>query len=1418
MSEVFIGVDIGAATIKIIAQNSNGSTIFNVYRRHMLEIRKTVYDLLKSIVSGHKDSKFHLTFTGSGSIDIARIMSVHFIHEVFACKKAIEETAPHTDVVIEIGGEDSKIIYLGKMPDYRMNGACAGGTGVFIDQMAGTLNTDAAGLNELSKKSSVKHTIAARCGVFAKTDINNLLSEGARKEDIAAAIFQAVAHQAVGTLACGRKIRGNIAFAGGPFQYLSELKKAFIHHPSLQINKTVDIMDAHLINARGAASASKSSPSMSPKELLDKLELLNVPESISNSTLPHLFASEKHLQEFRKRHSECTIPRSGFDKATGRYILGIDAGSTTSKLVLINLKGEIVYSLYENNVGNSLETVLGLLKKLNSEMPQDSVVVKSAITGYGEALIKKALRIDLSDVETIAHYRAARHFAEDVETIIDIGGQDMKYIKIKNNRIDKIMLNEACSSGCGSFLETFAGTLGLKLEEFCKLAIESKNPIDLGTRCTVFMNSKIKQAQKEGSSKQDIIAGLCYSVVRNALDKVFKIKDALKAGGKIVLQGGIFYNEAVLRAFENSIGRECLRPDHAGLMGAYGIALIALDEYANTDLKAQRGLSSRNIYSNMLSKDEIDSLKLSFYTRRCNYCENSCLMTITKFNNDSEYVSGNKCEQGLALHSDLKESRLPNLYSFKYDRVFNYTPLSHESASRGTLGIPRVLNMYENYPFWFTFFTSLGFRVELSDKTSKQMYESGLDSIPSESVCCPAKIVHGHIENLISKGIKTIFHPCLPYERKEDNSSDNCFNCPIVSAYPITISNNVENLIINDVDYIIPYLSIWKGKFTDKFLQIERLKKYNLRKAEVNEAYNKAKAEYLKYKQELRDKGEAVLNELKDKKLKGIVLAGRPYHIDPGLSHGIDKLINGLGFAVLSEDSISHLGRLQRPIRVYDQWTYPTRIYLAASVVCQYNNLELVQLSSFGCGLDAITTEQVEEILSSADKLHTVLKIDEVSNLGAARIRILSLVRSMENRGTKARKHKALYTDEGVVFSKEMSRKYTMLAPHIDFTQACFLKAAFESEGHKIEILRDITPKTVETGLKYVNNDACYPAVLVIGQLIEALESSAYDSSRIALAISQSGTGCRDNNYIALLRRGLKKAGYSEVPVVSLNLAGLDKSPGFKFTVKLMNKLVIGTIYSDLLLKLVLRIRPYELAQGSTEELYNKWFEICKASVSKPKFREFNNNISNMIREFDALPLYEVRKPVVGIVGELFLKYNTQGNNHLIDLLEKEGAEVVIPTVVSFSQYMISNPITSNSLYAHAPVTSKVNQVLLKLLDLYLKHMKNELKKYTKFHNSCDIFYLADRIKNIVSVGNQTGEGWYLPAKMLDYLENGIENIICIQPFACLSNHVTGKGVIKAVKQLYPNANIATIDYDSGISRANQINRIKLFLEIAKRK
>ncbi|OPZ94058.1 MAG: R-phenyllactate dehydratase activator [Firmicutes bacterium ADurb.Bin419] len=1335
-------------------------------------------------------------------------------------QERMEKNAPNTDVVIDIGGEDSKIIYLSGITDYRMNGACAGGTGIFIDQMAAILSTDAAGLNELSKNSRVKHTIAARCGVFAKTDINNLLSEGARKEDIAAAVFQAVAHQTVGALACGRKIRGNIAFVGGPFQYLSELKKAFIQHPSLQINKITDMEDAHLINAKGAALASKSSPLMSFKEIPGRLELLKESESKNNYSLPRLFASEKQLLEFRKRHALSTIPQAKFNIDSGEYILGIDAGSTTSKLVLINLEGKMVYSLYENNVGNSLETVIRLIKKLYTNMPQNSVIVKSSITGYGEALIKKALTIDLSDVETIAHYRAARQFAEDVETIIDIGGQDMKYIKIKGNRIDKIMLNEACSSGCGSFLETFAGTLGLKLDEFCQLAIESENPVDLGTRCTIFMNSKIKQAQKEGSSKPDIIAGLCYSVVRNALDKVFKIKDGLKSGGKIVLQGGMFYNEAVLRAFENSIGRECLRPDHAGLMGAYGIALIALDQYkaevSNTHSKAPKGLSSKNMPSGILSKSEIDSLKLSFFTRRCQKCENSCLLTITKFNSDREYISGNKCEQGLTIHSDLKEEQLPNLYSFKYNRVFNYQPLDNQSASRGIIGIPRVLNMYENYPFWFTFFTSLGFRVELSDKTSKQMYESGLDSVPSESVCCPAKTVHGHIENLISKGIKTIFHPCLPFERKEDNNSENCFNCPIVSAYPVTINNNVENLSLYGVNLINPYLSIWKGKFVDKFLQIDGFKKYKLEKWEVNKAYNKAKTEYLKYKQEVRDKGEAVLNELKDRNLKGIVLAGRPYHIDPGLNHGIDKLINGLGFAVLSEDSISHLGNLQRPIRVYDQWTYPTRIYSAASVVCHYNSLELVQLSSFGCGLDAITTEQVEEILSSADKIHTVLKIDEVSNLGAVKIRIRSLIRSLENRETQTTGPKTLYTDEAVDFSKAMSKEYTMLAPHIDYTQACFLKAAFESEGHKIEILREITSKTVETGLKYVNNDACYPAVLVIGQLIEALKSNSYDNSRIALAISQSGTGCRDNNYIALLRRGLKKAGYPEVPVVSLNLAGLDKSPGFKFTVKLMNKLVIGTIYSDLLLKLILRIRPYELIPGSTEELHNKWFEKCRASVEKPHFREFNNNIINMLCEFDAIPIHEIRKPVVGIVGELFLKYNTQGNNELVKLLEKEGAEAVMPTVVSFSQYMISNPITSNSLYVHAPINSRVNQVLLKLLDIYLKPMKNEFKKYTKFHSSCDIFYLADKVKSIVSVGNQTGEGWYLPAKMLDYLENGIENILCIQPFACLSNHITGKGVIKAVKQIYPNANIATIDYDSGISQSNQINRIKLFLEIAK--
>ena len=742
-----IGLDVGSTTVKVVVMNDKLETIDMSYKRHFSDTKNTVCDCLTELTNKYPNNEFTIALTGSGAMSAANFLELPFIQEVVSCKRAVEKYIPQTDVVIELGGEDAKIIYFDKSIEQRMNGTCAGGTGAFIDQMASLLNTDTAGLNELAKNYKTIYPIASRCGVFAKTDVQPLLNEGAAKEDIAASIFQAVVNQTISGLACGRPIRGNVAFLGGPLNYLSELRQRFIETLHLTPETTIIPEEAHLLVAKGAALDSVNSTPISVEKLKSKIEVLRISHDDTSVPLKPLFSIDADYEEFKKRHDNDKVPRADLNSYTGDAFIGIDAGSTTTKLVLIDRDSNLLYSMYGSNEGNPLNSVIKMLKELYSILPEGVKLRYSGVTGYGEKLIQTALNIDLNEIETIAHYTAAKQFMPNVTSIVDIGGQDMKYIKIKNGVIDNIMLNEACSSGCGSFIETFAKSLNLSIEEFVDEALKSRRPVDLGSRCTVFMNSKIKQAQKEGYSVGDISAGLSYSVIKNAIQKVMKVRDTKTLGDHIVVQGGTFYNDAVLRAFELIVGKNVVRPDISGLMGAYGIALLAKEQFeANFDME----------YFSTISKlDELDKLDIKVTHTRCNLCENHCLLTINKFSNGKKHISGNRCERGAGIVSD--NTKLPNLIKYKFERIFNYTPLEEKDAPRGTIGIPRVLNMYEDYPFWFTFLTNLGFRVVLSEKSNRKTYEKGMESMPSESVCYTAKLYHGHIIGLINSGIKTIF-------------------------------------------------------------------------------------------------------------------------------------------------------------------------------------------------------------------------------------------------------------------------------------------------------------------------------------------------------------------------------------------------------------------------------------------------------------------------------------------------------------------------------------------------------------------------------------------------------------------------------------------------------------------------------------
>ncbi len=1404
-----VGLDVGSTTVKIVVMDESLNVLYTNYQRHYSDTKNTVCSVLDDLLVRYPNSEFTIALTGSGAMSAATFLNVPFIQEVVACKRAVEKYIPKTDVVIELGGEDAKIIYFGKSIEQRMNGTCAGGTGAFIDQMASLLNTDSEGLNELAKNHKIIYPIASRCGVFAKTDVQPLINEGAAKEDIAASIFQAVVNQTISGLACGRPIRGNIAFLGGPLYYLSELRNRFIETLHLTDNQIIIPNEAHLLVARGAALDSLEMEPISVERLKAKIQMLRSSHDTTSNPLKPLFVTDADYNEFKERHSKDVVPKGDLKEYHGDCFIGIDAGSTTTKLVVTDTQGTLLYSLYSNNEGNPLKSVMDMLKKLYNVIPSDVTIRYSCVTGYGESLIKTALNVDFNEIETIAHYTAAKRFIPNVTSIVDIGGQDMKYIKMKNNTIDNIMLNEACSSGCGSFIETFAKSLGLTIEEFVKSAIESRNPVDLGSRCTVFMNSKIKQAQKEGYGVGDISAGLSYSVIKNALQKVMKIRDVKVLGSHIVVQGGTFYNDAILRAFELLVGRNVVRPDISGLMGAYGAALLAQEQYeANKDME---------YISSLATLDDINNLKVEASHIRCNGCENHCLLTINKFSNGSKHISGNRCEKGAGIISENKE--LPNLVKYKYQRIFNYTPLEESDAPRGTIGIPRVLNMYEDYPFWFTFLTNLGFRVIISEKSNRKTYEKGMESMPSESVCYPAKLSHGHIISLIKQGIKTIFYPCIPYSRKEYKNADNHYNCPIVISYSEVLKNNVEELKDKEITFLNPFLPFEPKTLTETILGLPEFEKYNFTKKELLIAAKKAEEEYQKARNDIHAAGAKAVKYLEDNNLKGIVLSGRPYHIDPEINHGIDTLITSLGLGVITEDSISNQAEPKAPLRVVNQWVYHARLYAAADFVGKHDNLELVQLNSFGCGVDAVTTDQVEEILSSYNKLYTLIKIDEVNNLGAIRIRIRSLLASMNKREKDKITANADgdYSAHKVIFTKNM-KDYKILIPQMAPIHFELIESAVQSCGYNVELLRNCTDHTVETGLKYVNNDACYPSILVTGQMIEALESGKYDLNKTALIMSQTGGGCRATNYIGFIRKALKDAGFANIPVISFNVVGMEKMPGFKITPELIEKLLKVVVYGDLLQKMLTKNRAYEINKGETQKLFDEWMKKCKKLVVHSSLSEFKKSIYDLVEDFEKIELdTSISKPKVGVVGEVLIKYHPFGNNFVADKLEQEGAEVILPDFMGFVKFMATHKITFNTLNKTDKYKSKLFKAAIKLIDILEKDERIALSKSKKgYLQPCDIWELEDKVKDILSIGNQTGEGWFLTAEMIEYIENGISNIVCVQPFACLPNHVVGKGVIKTIRDKYPYANISPIDYDPGASESNQTNRIKLLMSVAK--
>ena len=1403
MTTYRVGIDIGSTTVKLVLLNEKKELVFGRYMRHGARTQEALATLLREAKTEVGNCLLLPRITGSGSINLGMALGIPFVQEVVAVASALQFVAPQTDVAIELGGEDAKIIYFKGGLEERMNGVCAGGTGAFIDQMAALLQTDASGLNAEAANYKEIYPIAARCGVFAKTDIQPLINEGATRADLAASIFQAVVQQTISGLACGKPIRGCVAFLGGPLHFLPELKKAFIRTLKLTDENIVDPENAHLFAAMGGALEADDSLSIPLSDLLEKLER-GVEMAFELKRLDPLFSDQTDYDSFRARHDKAVVAKADLSTYSGDCFLGIDAGSTTTKLALIGSQGQLLFSFYANNQGNPIKTAMTAMAELGKTLPASARIVRSCSTGYGERLLKSAFCLDEGEVETVAHTAAAAFFDPQVDCVLDIGGQDMKCIKLKNGVVENVLLNEACSSGCGSFIENFANSLGFTAKDFAKEALFAPNPVDLGTRCTVFMNSNVKQAQKEGATVPDISAGLAYSVIKNALFKVIKLADSSDLGRHVVVQGGTFYNQAVLRAFERIADVEATCPDISGIMGAFGAALLARQRYQGQP-------------TTMLSLEEIKNLTYTTTATRCGGCANNCMLTVNRFPGGRRHITGNRCEKGLGGRGGAKD--VPNLFAYKRQRMFAYEPLTEEQAHRGVIGIPRVLNLYENYPFWATFFKELGFRVVLSPFSDRNLYSLGMESIPSESECYPAKLAHGHVQWLVEQGIKTIFHPCVFYEKKETASAQNHFNCPIVVSYPENLKNNVEAVADGNVRYVRPFIALTSEKTAADKLVSECKKEWGIGEIEIRMAVSKAWAEQQAAKADVRKAGKAALDWMELTGKRGIVLAGRPYHIDPEINHGIPELIASYDLAVLTEDSLPIDFAPQRPIRVVDQWVYHSRLYSAAEFVLKRDDLELIQLNSFGCGLDAVTTDQLSEILEGSGKLYTVLKIDEVNNLGAARIRIRSLLAAMNMR----REHNILTTSTAVAykrqeFTKDMfERGYTILCPQMSPIHFELLEPVFAKHGFHIEVLDNDNRTAIDTGLKYVNNDACFPSITVVGQIMEAVLSGRYDTDKLAIIMSQTGGCCRASNYVAFIRRALDKVNLSHIPVISLNANGMEKNSGFKLPLSLLLDAAHGVIYGDLFMRCLYRVRPYEREPGSANALHEKWKQICIEQMvhKKGTFRQVCHGI---VEAFDTFPIDEqLKKPRVGVVGEILVKYMPLANNHLVELLEKEGAEAVVPDLMDFMNYCLYG---NQYLYENLGdrwSTAAVGKLGVAAIRALRKPALDALKQSRRFEPPMPIGEVAKLAKPFLSIGNQYGEGWFLTGEMAELLCTGAPNIVCIQPFACLPNHVVGKGVIKQLKKVYPSANIVAVDYDPGASEVNQLNRIKLMLSTAKK-
>jgi len=1426
LEPVRLGIDIGSTTAKIVALNQEGERVYSAYRRHNTETLIALGELLEGARQALGEPAIHLLLTGSAGLGVCEKFKLPFIQEVIASAEVIRQLYPQVNTLMDIGGEDAKLIFFdGGQPDIRMNGACAGGTGAFIDQMATLLNVPVGELEALAGGHATVHPIASRCGVFAKTDVQNLLSRDTPREDIAASIFNAVVFQTLATLARGHPIQPVVLFAGGPLTFLPALKQAFVNALQLSPGDWLEVEHGELLSAYGAALAAGGEAGGAVYTLSQLLHLIHSTPAgeVRKDRLAPLFEGGQEFQRWELQRFQHRVEQVEASQVSGECFLGIDSGSTTTKLALVDKGGRLFFDHYQGNDGNPIRAVQNGLEKLRlmfAGLAHPPRIARSAVTGYGEDLIRAAFGCDQGIVETLAHYRAARAFDPRVSFILDIGGQDMKAIFVRDGHIQRIEINEACSSGCGTFIETFARSLGHSVSDFARAACSAAEPCDLGTRCTVFMNSRVKQALREGAEVGDISAGLAYSVIKNALHKVLKITDTAVLGDHIVVQGGAFRNPAIHKALEQVLGKAVVCPDKAELMGAVGAALEARDSYLR--------LQKRAAYPAVISSTGIgvrldDLASASQYRKqslRCRGCENRCEITKLTFPNQNVFYTGNRCERTYSNRGRSVE-RGSNLYAVKRELLFD-RPVEPAGEARLTIGMPRALNFYENYPFWCTLFVESGLKVRLSDVSSSAIFESGARTVMSENICYPAKLLHGHIFNLIQAGVDRIFYPMVFYEKCEFGDAINCFNCPIVSGYPDVVRSAIDPAGGYGIPLDQPAITFQDVGLLKKSCQ-EYLAGLGVEGRVFEAAFERALAAQAGYKVEVRRRGAEVIAKAKKTGKLVVVLAGHPYHVDTLVNHKIPEALADMGVDVLSEDAapLEPEQKLDDPL-VLTQWEYLNRCFHAARWAGEQANVEMAQLNSFGCGPDAFALDEVRGILSEYGKNLTVLRIDEIDSMGSARLRLRSMLEAVSEKrelDNAQGQVKRMLRKTTRLYRKTDSRKVILVPEFSRFCTPAIIRPAMDM-GHHIEILPPSTRESVEVGLKYTNNEICYPGIIVIGDVIKALQSGEYDPGEVIAGSWETGGQCRASNISCLLKKALVSAGYEDVPVITLStrLKSFNPQPELKFNVvEYLIKAMLSMVYTDGISAMYHASVVRERSKGDSHALVEKWMVPFENGSMPLNRSSVLTNLRQAVTEFNSLSTHKEQLPKVGIVGEIYVKYNTFVNSHIVQWLIDQELEVVLPPLLTFfTGSFVGFKAGVNERIRRPDILWALCAVGRKIVQSVLNESEAILDGFRYYPKHRTIGEIAQTASAAVHLTHQYGEGWLLSGEIGEFVRVGVKNVLCLQPFGCIANHVIAKGVARRLKDIYPDVNLLFLDLDAGGSEVNMINRAHFFVEQAK--